>query len=73
MICDKCVKKCMCATCVRNPYYVVNTPHPCIGADCDICDGGEEHVYMCNQYLSLEELNERVAEMQRANASYFNY
>ena len=51
MICDKCVKKCMCATCVRNPYYVVNTPHPCIGADCDICDGGEEHVYMCNQYL----------------------
>ena len=72
MFCEKGKKHCLCADCVRNIYYAKNTPHPCSWADCDICTKDTE-TFVCNQYLNLEELNKRVAEMQRANASYFDY
>ena len=62
MACKNCEKYCLCATCVRNAHYAVNTPHPCEWADCDICIG-DGYTFFCNQYLSLEELNKRVAEM----------
>lgn len=42
MIHKECKKYCMCATCVYNPHYAVNTPKPCIGADCDIYHGEAE-------------------------------
>ena len=45
MICEKCKEYCLCATCVYNPYYAVNTPKPCIGADCDICIGDGETIF----------------------------
>ena len=34
-------KGCMCADCVYNPHYAVNTPKPCIMADCDLCETAE--------------------------------
>ena len=64
MIHKECKKYCMCATCVYNPYYAVNTPKPCIGADCDICDGDGATCF-CNKYLSLEELNKRVEKEKK--------
>lgn len=63
MICNKCKRHCMCADCVKNPFYAVNTPNPCIGADCDICNHDME-VMACNHHLTLEELNKRVEEMK---------
>lgn len=63
MICKECEKTCLCATCVYNPHYAVNTPKPCFGADCDICKG-EVGCYLCNKYLSLEDLNKKVKEME---------
>lgn len=65
MICNGCNKTCPCATCVYNPYYAVNTPNPCIGADCDICDGNEI-ICFCSGHLSLDELNKKVEEMKKA-------
>ena len=60
MICENCKKYCLCADCVRNPFYATNTPHPCIfGADCNICDCDMD-VMACNQYLNLEKLNEKI-------------
>ena len=63
MIYKGCEKICMCATCVYNPHYAVNTPKPCIGADCDICRG-EAECSFCSGYLNLEELNKRVKEVE---------
>lgn len=64
MIGNECKKYCKCATCVYNPYYVVNTPHPCIGADCDICENDCETVF-CNHHLTIEEVNKRVEKEKR--------
>ena len=63
MICKGCEKICLCATCVYNPHYAVNTPKPCFNADCDICKGDEE-TFFCSGYLNLEELNKKVKEME---------
>ena len=63
MICEKCKEYCLCATCVYNPYYAVNTPKPCIGADCDICIGDGETIF-CNRHMNLEGLNKKVKEMK---------
>ena len=57
-------KGCVCADCVRNPHYAINTPHPCECADCDICENGDMEACACNQYLSIEEVNEMVEAMQ---------
>lgn len=59
MICKECKKYCLCATCVYNPYYAVNTPRPCICADCDICDCDAETTF-CNHHLTIEEVNARI-------------
>ena len=55
-------KGCACADCVRNPHYAINTPKPCIGADCDICEGGDMACWGCNQHLTLDEVNKMIAE-----------
>lgn len=55
-------KGCLCATCVLNPNYAVNTPKPCIGADCDICENGDMSCVACNQHLTIEEVNRRIAK-----------
>lgn len=57
MICENCNKCCLCATCVRNKEYAVNTPNPCFGADCDICHGHDMKVIFCNQHLTIKDLN----------------
>lgn len=57
MICENCNKCCLCATCVRNKEYAVNTPNPCFGADCDICQGHDMKVIFCNQHLTIKDLN----------------
>lgn len=59
MINNECRKYCVCATCVYNPHYCVNTPQPCFSADCDICDCDME-VAFCSGYLSIEEVNEKL-------------
>ena len=63
MICERCEKICLCAMCVYNPYYAINTPKPCIGADCDICNGEAECCF-CSGYMNLEELNKKVEAMK---------
>lgn len=56
-ICEGCVELCICADCVFNPYYAVNTPKPCIMADCEICGNFEMACSFCNQHLSVETLD----------------
>ena len=60
-----CKEKCLCGDCVRNPHYCINTPDPCIGADCDICDFADCVTCFCNHHLTIEEVNKRVAEMRK--------
>ena len=57
MICENCNKYCLCATCVRNKEYAINTPNPCFGADCDICHGHDMKVIFCNQHLTIKDLD----------------
>ena len=57
MICENCNKCCLCATYVRNKEYTVNTPNPCFGADCDICQGHDMKVIFCNQHLTIKDLD----------------
>jgi len=59
MIDNKCLGNCLCADCVYNPFYAVNTPRPCFGADCDICEFDCGTVF-CNHYLTIEEVNKRI-------------
>lgn len=63
MICKECENTCLCATCVYNPQYAVNTPKPCLCTDCDICHR-EAKCYFCDGYMSLEDLDKKVKEME---------
>ena len=56
-ICEGCKEVCMCADCVFNPNYAVNTPKPCIMADCKICEDFDMICNFCNQHLSVEVLD----------------
>lgn len=56
-ICEGCKKICMCADCVFNPNYAVNTPKPCIMADCEICEKFDMACTFCNQHLSVKTLD----------------
>ncbi len=49
-------KDCKCANCVRNENICLNTPTPCIGCFCDICEGSDMAVYYCNNHLTLKEV-----------------
>lgn len=57
MICENCNKCCLCADCVRNKNYAVNTPNPCFCADCDICEYHDMATTFCNKYLTIKELD----------------
>lgn len=61
-------KDCLCGNCVRNPHYCVNTPDPCIGADCDICEGNDCLVWFCNHHLTIEEVNAIIEEKKRGTS-----
>lgn len=64
MISPKCKEICMCANCVLNPFYAINTPKPCSCADCDICaeEGETFECWGCSGHLTLEDLNKKIAE-----------
>lgn len=55
---------CLCADCVYNPHYAVNTPKPCIMADCDLCETAEHcdeiFCYFCSGHLTIDEVNARI-------------
>lgn len=65
-VCNACLEVCMCANCVKNMKYAVNTPKPCHGASCDICEDHDMAVWGCNQHLTIEEVNARI-EASRGN------
>lgn len=65
-MCKNCHKCCLCATCVRNKEYAVNTPNPCFFADCDICKYHDMATTFCNQYLTIDDLNDRIKERKEA-------
>lgn len=56
-LCDNCFLYCMCADCVRNANYAINTPKPCVHADCDICDNYDMACLFCNSYLSIKDID----------------
>lgn len=49
--------ECLCATCVRNAKYAINTPHPCFYAMCDVCEDGDMNTCFCNHHLTIEDVN----------------
>lgn len=58
---------CLCATCVLNPNYALNTPKPCIMADCDLCEDGDCSdycTYFCSGHLTIEDIN---AQLQKGD------
>lgn len=64
-MCKDCLKKCVCANCVYNKNYAINTPKPCLFADCDICKNCDMASMFCNQHLTIAEVN---AKLSRVNA-----
>lgn len=53
-------KNCKCATCAHNANIYENTPTPCLGADCDICENEDMEVCFCSQHLTIEEVDKMV-------------
>lgn len=51
---------CLCSTCVFNPNYAINTPKPCIMADCDLCEDEDcldYFTHSCSGHLTIEDIN----------------
>lgn len=68
MICNECIKHCLCANCVLNPFYCKNTPRPCAGADCDICESFDMNVDLfCNKRLTIEEVNAKIESERKGD------
>lgn len=64
------MSKCVCADCVFNARYCVNTPKPCLMCDCDLCeencgDCKEFACFYCNQHTTLEDVNRKLNEKRR--------
>lgn len=59
----KCKEVCLCATCVLNDNYCTNTPRPCVGCLCEVCESCDMKVdFFCNHHLTIEEVNARIEE-----------
>lgn len=59
---------CLCADCVYNPNYAVNTPRPCAMADCDLCESAEHcddvFCFSCTGHLTIETVNEMLGRKE---------
>lgn len=57
---------CLCADCVYNENYCVNTPQPCIMADCDLCETvghcDEIFCHFCSGHLTIDKVNAIIEE-----------
>lgn len=62
-------KYCKCATCVHNANIYENTPTPCLGVGCDICENEDMEIYFCNQHLTIEEVD-RMVDLIKKGLTY---
>ena len=53
-------KNCKCATCVHNANIYENTPTPCLGTDCGICENEDMEICFCSQHLTIEEVDKMI-------------
>lgn len=62
----ECRDVCLCATCVLNANYCINTPSPCAGCMCDVCEHFDMSVDLfCNKHLTIEEINAKIESDKR--------